>query len=117
RYGILEEHDLPRSELDVLGATGGERIDTLVHDLIDSSAAAGDIVQSDEIGAAMLLLRAFMFERVYLGPDTRPEHERARQTVRRIFDALIGRGDDPDHVTEFIAGMPDRFALTYAQGL
>ena len=41
----------------------------------------------------MLSLRAFMFERVYLGPETRVEHERARATVRRIFDALADRGD------------------------
>ena len=62
----------------------------------------------------MLSLRAFMFERVYLGPVTRPEHERARETVRRIFDALAARGDPPDEITEFIAGMTDRYALEYA---
>src|SRR6266478_4860385 len=33
RYGILEEGDLPRDELALLGPTGGQRIDTLVHDL------------------------------------------------------------------------------------
>ena len=65
----------------MLGPTGSRRIDTLVRDLIDTSAREGDIAQSDEIGGAMLSLRAFMFERVYLGPETRPEHERARATV------------------------------------
>ena len=45
------------------------------------------------------------------------EHERARATVRRIFDALADRGDDPDEITEFIAGMTDRFALEYARAL
>src|SRR5438270_1160940 len=75
RYGMLEESDLPREEIEVLGPTGAKRIDTLVHDLVESSAAAGDIVQGDEVGAAMLSLRAFMFERVYLGPETRPQHE------------------------------------------
>ena len=87
RYGILEEGDLPRDEIAILGPTGSKRIDTLVHDLVETSAREGDIVQSDEIGGAMLSLRAFMFERVYLGPETRAEHERARATVRRIFDA------------------------------
>jgi dGTPase len=117
RYGLLEEGDLPAEELRVLGRSGGQRIGTLVHDLIETSAAAGDIAQSDEIGAAMLSLRAFMFERVYLGPVTRPEHERARETVRRIFDALVERGDPQDEITEFIAGMTDRYALDYAAGL
>jgi dGTPase len=114
RHGILEEGDLPRTEIDVLGETGSTRIDTLVHDLIETSAREGDIAQSDEVGGAMLALRAFMFEHVYLGPHTRPEHERARATVRRIFDALADRGGEPEEITEFVAGMTDRYALDYA---
>src|SRR5690349_17902982 len=106
RYGILEEADLPHDEIALLGPTGGQRIDTLVHDLVEQSAAAGDIMQSDEIGEAMLSLRAFMFERVYLGPETRPEHERAKATIRKIFEHGAS--------VEFIAGMTDRFALSYA---
>jgi dGTPase len=117
RYGILEEADLPRAEIAVLGATGSRRIDTLVHDLVEQSAVAGDIVQSDEIGGAMLALRAFMFERVYIGPETRAEHERAHATIRRIFEHLLASGDEPEAATEFIAGMTDRFALAYAAKL
>ena len=109
RYGILDEADLPQEEIDVLGPTGARRIDTLVHDLIESSAAAGDIVQSDEVGRAMLSLRSFMFERVYLGPETRAEHERAHETIRRI----VASGAPVD----FVAGMTDRFALAYAERL
>jgi dGTPase len=117
RHGILEEGDLPRDEIAVLGATGSTRIDTLVHDLIESSERAGDVVQGDEVGAAMLALRAFMFEHVYLGPQTRPEHERARATVRRIFDTLADRGGGAEEITEFVAGMTDRYALQYAATL
>jgi dGTPase len=117
RHGILEESDLPQEEIEVLGDTGSARIDTLVHDLIETSERQGDIVQSDEVGRAMLSLRAFMFEHVYLGPQTRPEHERARATLRRIFDALADRGGEPDEITEFIAGMTDRYALEYARTL
>ena len=65
----------------------------------------------------MLSLRAFMFDRVYLGPETRVEHERARETVKRIFDDLADRGTPPDEITEFIAGMTDRYALEYAASL
>ena len=117
RYGILEEGDLPRDEIDTLGPTGSKRIDMLVHDLIETSAREGDIAQSDEVGGAMLSLRAFMFERVYLGPETAAEHARARATVQRIFDALADRGDPPAEITEFIAGMTDRYALEYAAAL
>jgi dGTPase len=117
RYGILSESDLPRDEIAVLGPTGAQRIDTLVHDLVETSAAAGDIVQSMEIGSAMLALRSFMFEHVYLGPVTKPEHERAHTTIRRIYEHLDARGDDQDEIVEFIAGMTDRFALSYAESL
>jgi len=117
RHGILADDDLPRDEIDVLGETGSQRIDTLVHDLIETSERQGDIAQSDEVGGAMLALRSFMFEHVYLGPNTRFEHDRARATVRRIFDALADRGDEPEQITEFVAGMTDRYALEYAASL
>jgi dGTPase len=117
RFGVLEQGDLPHEELATLGETGAKRIDTLVHDLVESSAAAGDITQGDEVGAAMLSLRTFMFERVYLGPDARTEHARARETVRAIYDHLAARGDAEEEIVEFIAGMTDRFALSYAGDL
>jgi dGTPase len=115
RFGLLEAGDLPRDELDVLGPTGAKRIDTLVHDLVESSARAGDIAQGDEVGAAMLSLRTFMFERVYLGPHTRGEHQRARDVVSAIFDHLVERGDDPDQIVGYLSGMTDRFALEFAE--
>jgi dGTPase len=117
RAGVLDRSDLPRDELALLGDTGSARIDTLVHDLVETSAAAGDIGQSPAIGEAMLSLRSFMFERVYLGPHARAEHEHAAATVRRIFDHLAENGEDPDAIVEFVAGMTDRFALAYAERL
>ncbi len=117
RFGILRPQDLPQEELASLGDTGARRIDTLVHDLVENSEQAGDIAQSDEIGGALLALRAFMFENVYLGPHARGEHERARQVVRRIFDHLVAQGDEPDSIVTFISGMTDRFAFEYAAEL
>jgi dGTPase len=68
RAGLLVHDELPLEDIELLGDRGSRRIDTLVHDLVETSSAARDIVQSGEIGHAMLNLRAFMFERVYLGP-------------------------------------------------
>jgi dGTPase len=115
RHGVLHEDELPREEIALLGPTGARRIDTLVHDLIESSD--DDIRQSDAVGEAMLSLRKFMFDRVYLGEHARSEHARAHRVIERIFAALADRGDDPDAITEFIAGMTDRFALHYAETL
>jgi dGTPase len=117
RFGILAPEQLPQDEVTLLGATATRRIDTLVRDLVESSQEAGDIVQSDEIGGAMLALRGFMFERVYLGPHVRGEHERAHATVRRIFDALVERGNAAAEIVDFVSGMTDRFALDYAAAL
>jgi dGTPase len=108
---------LPQEEVALLGDTGARRIDTLVHDLVESSQASGDIVQSEEIGGAMLALRSFMFEHVYLGPHARGEHERAHATVGRIFDALVERGEEADAIVGFVSGMTDRFALEYVASL
>ena len=69
------------------------------------------------MGSAMLALRSFMFERVYLGPHTAEEHVRARETVRRIFDHLADRGDSSAEIVDYLSGMTDRFALEYAAGL
>ena len=117
RYGLLREDDLPMDEIAVLGTTGGARIDRLVHDIVESSEDVGEVRQSSEVAGAMLSLRAFMFERVYLGPQAAPEHDRAHEVVRAIFDHLAERGDEPDEIADYIAGMTDRFALTYAESL
>jgi dGTPase len=117
RYGLLRDEDLPREEIGVLGETGSARIDRLVHDIVEASEGIDDIRQSAEVGEAMLSLRAFMFDRVYLGPQAAPEHEKAHEVVRAIFDHLVERGDDADQIVDYIAGMTDRFALTYADSL
>jgi dGTPase len=114
RHEILRPEDLPQDEVALLGPTGSKRIDTLVHDLVESSEAAGDVVQGEEVGAAMLSLRAFMFERVYVGPHTSKEHARAKDTVRQIFEHLAARGDSADEIVDYLSGMTDRFALEYA---
>ena len=110
RAGVLSAAELPAEEIAILGATGSRRIDTLVHDLVETSNELADIAQSDEIGGAMMRLRAFMFERVYL----RQEHGHIKTTVRRIFEDLVDvRGYDLDDATDYLAGMTDRFALAY----
>src|SRR6476661_1305449 len=105
RYGLLVESDLPRAEIELLGPSGSRRIDRLVHDLVETSADANDIRQSEEIGAAMHRLRDFMFERVYLADASHEEHRRAHETIARIVAHLVGRGDTPDEIVEYVAGM------------
>ena len=124
RAGIIDEADLPGEEIAVLGDTGSRRIDTLVEDIVERSRQAGDIAQSEEVGGAMLRLRKFMFQRVYLGPEARGEHERVERTVRGLFDHFLGHPeelpigsngaeseDDVQRVVDYLAGMTDRFCI------
>jgi dGTPase len=125
RAGVLSQDELPRDQIELLGATGSRRIDRLVHDLVETSEAAGDIRQSEDVGAAMLSLRSFMFERVYLGPHTQAQHRQAEEVIGRIFRDLVEHPDRipagdaavADRVADYIAGMTDRYALTYAERL
>ncbi|MGH2923604.1 MAG: deoxyguanosinetriphosphate triphosphohydrolase [Solirubrobacterales bacterium] len=121
RAGVISEADLPADEIALLGSSGPERVDTLVRDMVEASRGAGDIAQSDEVGGAMLRLRKFMFERVYLGPDARADQERAREAVGALFAHYLAHPEDvpaPDpeagemqRVTDYLAGMTDRFCL------
>jgi dGTPase len=121
RAGILRAGDLPAAEIELLGATGSARIDTLVLDIVERSRGAGDIVQSEQIGGAMLRLRKFMFDRVYLGPVARGEHERVHRAMRGLFDHYMKHPDeapvlDPDagecqRVADYLAGMTDRYCI------
>jgi dGTPase len=129
RAGVLREADLPRGPIAVLCDTGSRRIDTLVHDLVEASYAAGDIVQGEEAGAAMDALRDFMFERVYLGAAARREHAKIERVVRTLFDFYA---EDPDRlpdnggvpgadvaqrVTDYLAGMTDRYCIRAFEAL
>jgi len=121
RAGILRQEDLPAEEIELLGPTGSQRIDTLVRDIVDHSEGEDEIRQGREVGQAMLRLRRFMFDRVYLGPEARSEHERVQRTMRGLFQHYLSSPDeipnlDPQaskcqRVADYIAGMTDRFCI------
>src|SRR4051794_39131426 len=119
RAGVLAPADLPTEEIEILGPTGASRIDTLVHDLVAHSESAGDIVQGEIVGRAMLSLRSFMFEHVYLGPRQRAEHAKIERVLRGLFDWFCehpdelppGEGQLDERVIDYLAGMTDRFAI------
>jgi len=121
RAGILRQSDLPAAEIELLGPTGSIRIDTLVADIVENSRGVADIRQSEEVGMAMLRLRKFMFDRVYLGATARSEHARVERTMTGLFEhylanpeiipALDPAADDVQRVTDYIAGMTDRYCI------
>ena len=127
RAGLLTPDDLPQTPIEILGDTGSRRIDMLVHDLVENSEQRGDIVQGEEVGGAMTELRAWMFERVYLGPEATREHVKIRAVIKSLFDyycahpdeipGSIPPGDVPRRVTDYLAGMTDRYCIRTFEAL
>jgi len=134
RAGLLHEDELPSEPIAVLGSSGSARIDALVHDMVEHSQRAGDIVQGPQAGPAMAELRAFMFERVYMGPGVRSEHAKIAEVVRRLFEHYVahpellpggpggegepaaagrlgGEGELAQRVADYLAGMTDRYCI------
>jgi dGTPase len=129
RAGLLREQDLPSEPIAVLGASGSARIDALVHDMVEHSQRAGEIVQGPLAGPAMSELREFMFERVYLGPAVRAERTKIAAVITRLFEHYVEHperlpggagagGERPSdeqelaqQVTDYLAGMTDRYCI------
>jgi len=120
RAGILSPGDLPPREVAILGSTPSERLTTLVSDVVAASAEGDEIRQSPEIGTAFLRLRRFMFQNVYLASPAHDEADRARGVVRALFSWYLehpgqlppsAETDLVRRVTDFVAGMTDRYAL------
>ena len=130
RAGILREADLPEATHRVLGADHSARIETLVRDMVETSAAEGDIRMSEPVWDAMMELRAFLFANVYTAPPVMAEVEKATHLIADLFDyyaahieevpadyRAISEGDDLRAVTDYIAGMTDRYATSTYQRL
>ena len=130
RAGILREADLPSSTHAVLGTDHSARIETLVRDMVETSAAAGDIRMSESVWDAMMELRAFLFANVYTAEPVMTEVEKATHLIGDLFDyyaahieevpadyRAISDGDDLRAVTDYIAGMTDRYATATYQRL
>ena len=130
RAGILREADLPEATHRVLGADHSARIETLVRDMVETSAAEGDIRMSEPVWDAMMELRAFLFANVYTASPVMAEVEKATHLIADLFDyyaahieevpadyRAISEGDDLRAVTDYIAGMTDRYATGTYQRL
>ncbi len=119
RAGVLRYENLPQAEIELLGSTGSERIESLVVDLLARSEAAGDIVQGEEVGGAMLRLRSFMFDNVYLGADAQRQTPRIERMLRTLFahyadnppPPVVEGASEEERVIDWLAGMTDRFAI------
>ena len=123
RAGVLRESDLPASTHMVLGPDHSSRIQTLVFDMVETSAREDDVRMSEAVWSAMMELRAFLFANVYQSPVVLEEVGKATRLIDALFGyyvehveevpteyRAISGGDDLRAVTDYIAGMTDRYA-------
>jgi dGTPase len=129
RAGLLREKDIPARIRKTLGATGGDRIDRMVRDVITETLACGyeAIAMTPEIYEALEELRRFMFENLYLIPAVRSEFEKAQKLLVALFEYVLEHPegyldverDEPIErlAVDFVAGMTDRYAINLYEQL
>ncbi len=124
RGDIIKEQDIPKTCVHVLGKTHGDRINTLICDIVKASEGMPKITMTDSVSSAMAELREFMFATLYVNSEAKGEDEKAKKVIRILFetfmekpelmgslDADIERFGIEQTVCDYIAGMTDNFAI------
>lgn len=107
RGKILSEDDLPKDCCDILGHSKGERINTMIVDLINTCQGKNYIKQSDEILKATEKLHDYMFATVYLSKKAKPEEQKATEMLEQLFVYFIKNIDKlPDFYKILLESYP-----------
>ena len=131
RAGVLRPFELPVDCLKVLGNSHGERIDTMIRDVVQNSQEGKHLHMSNRVQAAMDGLREFMFEKVYRDAWRAAEEGRCDHVMKGLFHyysehpgempnefLLIGYREGMDRaVCDFLSCMTDRYAVRQYQSL
>jgi len=129
RAGVLTEDDIPKEIRKALGNRGGQRIDRMVRDVIESTLGSeyAQISMSAEVLEALEELRTYMFQNMYLTPTVRGEFVKAQRTLTALFEHVVANPDEFLSVDsaepverlaiDFIAGMTDRYAINLYERL
>lgn len=122
--GVLSPEDLPRDAVRVLGDTKGQRITTMITDLVENSTG-GEMHFSPDVEDAYHLLKDFMYSTVYVDKDAKREEKKVDKVVEELYSRLC---EDPSlmpnfymqiaytegidrAVVDYISGMSDHFAI------
>ena len=125
RAGVLSKFELPYDCIEVLGETSSERINTMIKDIVKVSEGKLAVAMSPEIGTAMLKLRQFMFEHVYIGSSAKIEERKTKNIINELYTYIkrspevlpkelkeLTDDNDIDRAAcDYVAGMTDRYAV------
>jgi dGTPase len=123
RADVIAYHDIPTRVLTTLGATSREWIGSLVTSVIEASHQSGEVTMGADHLEVMAELREFMFQRVYLSPESESQKQKAVTVIQDLVtyfwehptevpdSATVPDAPDLDRAVDYVAGMTDRFAL------
>jgi len=125
RADILRREQLPASEMEYLGSTSSQRINTMIRDLMENSSGASSITISGQMKKNMDNLRAFLFANVYVGSAAKSEEQKAKNIIRMLFRFWVehpremgsnlykqSSADGMERcVADYIAGMTDHYII------
>ncbi len=127
RGRIFKEEEIPECYTSLLGHSVRERLNTMIHDLIDSSRNQPEISMSPGMQEAMQGLRSWLFEHMYLNEIPKAEEKKAQQLIASLYQyylkhpdklpeeyrRMIGQqGEKKERVVcDYIAGMSDSYAI------
>ncbi len=131
RAGVLREFELPHELMRTLGETHGQRIDTMISDIVRESQGQAHLKMSDEVQQASDELRKFLFDHVYMDEWRKKEEERCDHVIISLFNyymehpnqmpleyvQIAYRDGTERAVTDFLACMTDRYAIRTYQNL
>ncbi len=127
RAGILSEEMLPREYTAVLGHSVRERLDTMVHGIIDCSLGQPRVDVTPRVKDAVAGLRSFMFNHLYINSAAKTEEGKAQLLLKSLYEYYIEhdtelpreyveavwiRGESWSRaVCDYISGMTDEYAM------
>ena len=126
RAGIISEDDIPITIRVVLGGTCRERLNTLIHDIVQNSWDKDEISQSEDVREAMVTLRQLMFDNVYKNDVAKHEEIKAKRMLTELYEyystnpeklsreylELIERGERKERVVcDYISVMTDQYSI------
>ena len=127
RAGVLHEEEIPAEYREYLGRTKGERINTLVKDIIETSYEKPYVSLSDKGDYYMNKLRDFMFEHVYFTQAGEWNLKKADRMLSMLYKYYVSHPDEipPSGVDgsvsvlacDYLAGMTDNYAINTAKSL
>jgi dGTPase len=112
RLGLITRAEIPDHCRQVLGDTNGTIVYTLVQDLVSSSLGKDHVAFSEEVSQALVRLKAFNHERIYMNDRVKKQTPKIKIMLQLLFEKYLRDletgNHDSDVEKEFLAGMsPD----------